>query len=216
MAGFGPAELLECYRDGVFPMADAADDPRVYLLRPPERAIMPLDAFHIPKRLKRTIRNDPYEITINREFARVLELCATPAPDRRQTWINQPIRWLYNELHLMGHAHSVECRLNDELVGGLYGVTLGGAFFGESMFSRKTDASKIALVHLVARLRVGGFLLLDTQFQTDHLRQFGTIEISDADYRQRLDRAVSIDADFFKMNESVPGDQLVQSIGQTS
>ena len=198
MPGFGPADLLDCYRAGVFPMADSADDPSLFLVDPPTRANIPLDRFHIPRRLKRTVRQDPFEISVNRSFHDVVGMCAAPAADRDNTWINRPIRWLYGELHEMGHAHSVECRLDGQLVGGLYGVSLGGAFFGESMFSRATDASKIALVHLVARLIEGGFRLLDAQFMTDHLSQFGTEEISADIYKERLEQAVSYDADFLK------------------
>ena len=216
MSGFGPAELLECYRTGVFPMADSADDPRVYLIDPPERANIPLEGFHIPRRLKRTVRQDKFTITIDQDFTAVLDACAARAVDRTNTWINAPIRWLYTELHQMGHCHSVECRIDGKLVGGLYGVSLGAAFFGESMFSRVTNASKIALVHLVARLKIGGFELLDAQFMTEHLTQFGTDEVPAETYRKRLAQAVSKDADFFKIPEGAGGDYVLQSIGQTS
>lgn len=216
MPGFGPAELLDCYRTGVFPMADSADDPRIYLVDPPERANIPLDGFHIPRRLKRTVRQDRFSITVNQDFAAVLDACAAPAPDRRNTWINAPIRWLYTELHRIGHCHSVECRIGGQLAGGLYGVSLGAAFFGESMFSRATDASKVALVHLVARLKMGGFELLDAQFMTDHLTQFGTDEVPADIYRERLARAVEKNADFFKMPDGASGAYALQSIGQTS
>ncbi|QNL18577.1 leucyl/phenylalanyl-tRNA--protein transferase [Hyphobacterium sp. CCMP332] len=216
MPGFGPGELLDCYRTGVFPMADSADDPRLYLIEPPERANIPLEGFHLPRRLRRTVRQDKFAITINQDFDAVVAACAAPAPDRRQTWINGPIRWLYSELHNMGHAHSVECRINGQLAGGLYGVSLGAAFFGESMFSYATDASKVALVHLVARLKTGGFTLLDAQFMTDHLSQFGTEEVPAEVYRERLAVAVAQEADFFKMPEGASGDYALQSIGQTS
>jgi leucyl/phenylalanyl-tRNA--protein transferase len=216
VSGFGPAELLECYRTGVFPMADSADDPRVYLVDPPTRANIPLDGFHIPRRLRRTVRQEPFEITVNRHFETVLDACAAPAPDRANTWINLPIRWLYGELHRMGHAHSIECHRDGALVGGLYGVSLGAAFFGESMFSRATDASKVALVHLVARLKFGGFNLLDAQFMTDHLSQFGTEEVPADLYRDRLAQAVGTNAEFFRLPEGASGDYVLQSIGQTS
>lgn len=216
MPGFGPADLLECYRTGIFPMADSADDPRIYLIDPPDRANIPLDGFHIPRRLKRTVRQDKFAITINQDFAAVLDACAAPAPDRRNTWINTPIRWLYTELHQMGHCHSVECRIDGRLAGGLYGVSLGAAFFGESMFSHATDASKVALVHLVARLKAGGFELLDAQFMTDHLTQFGTDEIPAEIYRERLAKAVVKNADFFAMPDGASGAYVLQSIGQTS
>ncbi|WP_421791435.1 leucyl/phenylalanyl-tRNA--protein transferase [Hyphobacterium sp.] len=216
MPGFGPADLLDCYRQGVFPMADSADDPRIFLVDPPERANIPLGRFHIPKRLRRTVRQDKFQITINRDFDVVLDICAEPAPDRDNTWINRPIKWLYTDLHHQGFVHSVECWKDEQLVGGLYGVALGGAFFGESMFSRATDASKVALVHLVARLKAGGYTLLDAQFMTGHLRQFGTEEISAEIYRQRLDAALKTDADFFRMPENASGAYALQSIGQTS
>lgn len=215
MPGFGPADLLDCYRTGVFPMADSADDPNLYLIDPPVRANIPLDTFHVPRRLRRTVRQDRFEISIDRDFHEVVARCAEPAPDRSNTWINRPIRWLYGELFEMGHAHSVECRKDGELVGGLYGVTLGGAFFGESMFSRVTDASKVALVHLVARLKMGGFTLLDVQFMTQHLRQFGTEEVKAEAYRDRLEAAVALEADFFAMPEGASGAYALQSIGQT-
>lgn len=216
MPGFGPAELLECYRAGIFPMADSADDPSLFLVAPPLRANIPLRDFHVPRRLKRLVRQDRFEITIDRDFHKVVAMCAAPAPDRDNTWINRPIRFLYGELFEMGHAHSVECRLDGQLVGGLYGVSLGGAFFGESMFSRASNASKVALVHLVARLIAGGFELLDAQFMTDHLSQFGTEEISADAYKKRLAAAVEIKADFYRLPENASGAQALQSIGQTS
>ncbi|MEE2524808.1 leucyl/phenylalanyl-tRNA--protein transferase [Hyphobacterium sp. HN65] len=216
MPGFGPADLLDCYRDGIFPMADSADDPSLFLVDPPLRANIPLQGFHVPRRLKRLVRQGKFEITIDRDFHKVVAMCAAPAPDRDNTWINRPIRWLYGELFEMGHAHSVECRLEGELAGGLYGVSLGGAFFGESMFSRASNASKVALVHLVARLITGGFRLLDAQFMTRHLSQFGTEEVTAEIYKQRLAEAVAIDADFHRLAENASGAQALQSIGQTS
>lgn len=190
MDDFGPAELLSCYASGVFPMADARDDDRLFLVDPELRGVIPLDRFHVPARLARTVRRDLYEVRFNTAFAQVVALCAEPRPDHPETWINRPIERLYGELHRLGFAHSVECWRDGALVGGLYGVSLGAAFFGESMFSRARDASKVALVHLVARLIERGFMLLDTQFMTDHLGQFGAEEISRADYRRRLDEAL--------------------------
>ena len=216
MPGFGPADLLDCYRNGVFPMADSADDPSLYLVDPPVRANIPLDGFHVPRRLRRTVRQDRFRITVDAAFHEVVRLCAEPAPDRANTWINRPIRWLYGELFEMGHAHSIECRMGDDLVGGLYGVSLGGAFFGESMFSRATDASKVALVHLVARLKAGGFTLLDAQFMTDHLSQFGAEEVPADTYHARLAEAVMLEADFYTLPEAAGGAYVLQSIGQTS
>ena len=188
--GFGPDELLNCYATGVFPMGEARDDPRIFLVEPEQRGVIPLNSFHIPSRLRRTVRTKPFVVRIDTAFAAVLDACAQPAPGREDTWINGPIRRLYLELHARGRAHSVECWRDERLVGGLYGVTLGGAFFGESMFSRERDASKVALVHLVARLRRGGWTLLDAQFLTDHLSQFGAVETPQAAYLERL--AVSL------------------------
>lgn len=187
---FGPDELLNCYATGVFPMGEARDDPRVFLVEPDQRGVIPLDAFHIPSRLRRTVRGDPFEVRVNTAFDAVLDACAAPAPGREDSWINAPIRCLYIELNGRGRAHSIECWRDERLVGGLYGVTLGGAFFGESMFSRERDASKVALVHLVGRLRRGGWRLLDAQFLTEHLGQFGAVEISRAAYLRRLTSAL--------------------------
>lgn len=189
--GFGADELLSCYERGVFPMGEGRDDPRLYLVEPELRGVIPLDAFHIPSRLKRTVRAEPFEVRLDTAFDAVVEGCAAAASGRKDTWINASIQALYAELHRQRHAHSIECWRDGALVGGLYGVTLGGAFFGESMFSRATDASKVALVHLVARLRRGGWGLLDTQFLTEHLRQFGTEEIPQQTYLKRL--AVALD-----------------------
>jgi leucyl/phenylalanyl-tRNA---protein transferase len=189
--GFGPDELLACYARGVFPMADGRDDPRLFLVDPEERGIFPLDRFHVPKRLQRTVRADIYRVTIDQAFRDVLEACAAPHSGRPETWINQPILELYDALHRRGVAHSVECWDGENLVGGLYGVRLGGSFFGESMFSRARDASKVALVHLVAHLIAGGFRLLDSQFVTTHLQQFGILEIPRADYKHLLNEAIN-------------------------
>lgn len=153
-------------------MGEARDDPRIFLVEPEQRGIIPLDRFHVPTRLKRTVRADDVSVRVDTAFDAVLDACAAPGPGREDSWINAPIRRLYIELNARGHAHSIECWRDETLVGGLYGVTLGGAFFGESMFSRERDASKIALVHLVARLKRGGWRLLDTQFLTGHLSQF--------------------------------------------
>ncbi|MCH8521232.1 leucyl/phenylalanyl-tRNA--protein transferase [Glycocaulis sp.] len=216
MRGFGAKELLDCYARGVFPMAEDRDDPRVFLLDPDERGIIPLDGFHIPRSLARTVRRDVFHITVNRCFNAVVDQCAAPARGREHTWINDPIRHLYGELHEAGHAHSLECWHDGVLAGGLYGVSLGAAFFGESMFSRRTDASKVALVHLVARLKAGGYALLDTQFMTEHLGRFGAQAIGRDEYRARLDVAIRETADFFALPEGLSGRQLLQSITQTS
>lgn len=212
----GPDELLDCYRRGVFPMAETRDSDSLYLVDPSERGVIPIEGFHVPTRLARTIRREPFTITHDTAFADVMRLCAQPAPDRPETWINDDILRLYGALHARGHAHSIECWEGEALVGGLYGVSLGAAFFGESMFSRATDASKIALVALVARLRIGGFKLLDAQFQTDHLAQFGTQTLPRAQFRKRLQAALSSDGDFSRMPDGLSGAQLLQSIAQTS
>lgn len=200
MAAFDARDLLDCYARGVFPMADAREDARVFLIDPERRGVIPLEAFHVPRRLVRTVRADPFEVRIDTAFHQVVLACAAAGPGRTETWINRPIERLYLDLHRMGHAHSVECWRGPELLGGLYGVALRGAFFGESMFSRARDASKVALVHLVARLIAGRFTLLDAQFMTEHLAQFGAIEISRMDYQRRLARALDVDADFYVLN----------------
>jgi leucyl/phenylalanyl-tRNA--protein transferase len=177
-------------------MAESREARTLYWLDPEMRGVMPLDAFHVPRRLARTLRRNPYEVTANTAFEAVIDACAAPRPGSADSWINADIRRLFVALHRQGHAHSVESWRGDELVGGLYGVALGGAFFGESMFSRADDASKVALVHLVARLRLGGFTLLDAQFQTEHLAQFGTREIPRAEYKRLLAEAVEVEAHF--------------------
>ncbi|KQS56292.1 leucyl/phenylalanyl-tRNA--protein transferase [Brevundimonas sp. Leaf363] len=202
---FGPTELLECYATGVFPMGEARDDPRVFLVEPEMRGVIPLDAFHAPTRLRRTVRGEPFQVRVSTAFVAVLDACAASAPGREDTWINAPIRGLYLALQAMGHAHSIECWRDERLVGGLYGVTLGGAFFGESMFSRERDASKVALVHLVARLRRGGWRLLDAQFQTEHLSQFGAVETPQADYLKMLDRALRLRPNIRSLREPMTG-----------
>ena len=170
-------------------MGEARDDPRIFLVEPEQRGIIPLDRFHVPTRLKRTVRADSVTVRVDTAFDAVLDACAASGPGREDSWINAPIRRLYIELNARGQAHSIECWRDETLVGGLYGVTLGGAFFGESMFRRERDASKIALVHLVARLKRGGWRLLDTQFLTGHLSQFGAIETPQATYLELLQAA---------------------------
>lgn len=216
MRVFGTAELLDCYARGVFPMADSRDDPRIYLLDPDERGVLPLDGLHISKRLKRKVKQQPYRITYDTAFQRVVEACATPAPGREETWINDGIFGLYSELRRDGYAHSIEAWQGDELVGGLYGVSLGRAFFGESMFSRATDASKIALVYLVARLKAGGYTLLDTQFTTEHLETLGVITITRAQYHERLAEALEGVGDFYSMPADTSVSDILQSSTQTS
>ncbi len=191
-----PDLLLRAYAAGIFPMAESADDPELFWVDPVRRGILPLDEFHLPRRLKRTLRAERFEITCDRDFDAVIRGCAEPTAERSQTWINTEILRVYDALHEAGVAHSVEARIAGALVGGLYGVAIGGAFFGESMFSRVTDASKVALAHLVVQLRRGGFRLLDTQFVTEHLQRFGAIEISRARYRRLLNEAMETSAYF--------------------
>ena len=208
---FDADALLRAYANGVFPMGEARDDPRVFLVEPDQRGVFPLDDFHIPTRLRRTVRQEPFDIRVNTAFLAVVDACAAPAKGREDTWINAPIRRLYTELHARGHAHSVECWQDEVLVGGLYGVTLGSAFFGESMFSRRTDASKVALVHLVARLKRAGFTLLDAQFITEHLSQFGAQEIPQAAYLRKLAPALRLKADVASLAISMSGKDAVET-----
>jgi leucyl/phenylalanyl-tRNA--protein transferase len=216
LESFSVEDLIECYRRGVFPMADARHDRRVFLVDPARRGILPLDRFHVSRRLARTVRADRFEVRIDTAFAAVVAACASPRPGRMETWINEPIEAMCDVLFVRGLAHSVETWLDGRLVGGLYGIALGAAFFGESMFSTERDASKVALVHLVARLRAGGFTLLDTQFLTDHLASFGAEEISRADYSRRLASAVAGKADFGRMNPYAGGAAAMQEISQAS
>jgi leucyl/phenylalanyl-tRNA--protein transferase len=196
-----PELMLRAYRAGLFPMAETRHGERLYWLDPEVRGILPLDRFHLPRRLLRTVLSDSFEVTIDRDFRAVVAGCAAAAPGRDDTWINGEIERLFTELQRLGHAHTVECRIGGRLVGGLYGVSLGAVFFGESMFSRERDASKVALVHLVARLRLGGYRLLDTQFVTTHLAQFGAIELPRDDYKARLARAVEASAQWLPAPE---------------
>jgi leucyl/phenylalanyl-tRNA--protein transferase len=198
-----PDLIVRAYSIGLFPMAEDRDDPELHWVEPERRGVFPLDGLVVSKSLAKTVRSELYEVTANRAFAEVMEACAA----REKTWINGEIVRLYSALHQRGQAHSVEARLNGELVGGLYGVSLGAAFFGESMFHRARDASKVALVHLVARLRLGGFRLLDTQFLTTHLASLGAVEISRGEYRRRLAAALAGEGDFtaFPPREAMPG-----------
>lgn len=197
MTELTPELLLNAYKNGLFPMAPAADSPEIHWYDPPLRGILPLPDFHISKKLKRTLHKTPWAVTVNRDFPAVIRGCARPAPGRAQTWINAQIEQSYIRLHETGHAHSLEVWDGPELAGGIYGLAIGGAFFGESMFSEKTDASKIALVHLAARLWGRGFRLFDTQFINDHLRQFGAQEIPRAVYKKKLETALQIPARFY-------------------
>jgi leucyl/phenylalanyl-tRNA--protein transferase len=211
-----PQVVLKAYACGIFPMAESADDPAIYWIEPRERGVLPLDGFRVSRRLARTVRREDYEVRIDSDYDAVIEACAEPAPGRRKTWINGEIRRIYRELFEIGHVHTVEIWRAGRLIGGLYGVSLGAAFFGESMFHRERDASKIALVHLVARLRYGGFELLDTQFVTDHLRQFGAAEVSRKRYQQILETAILRDADFSQLPIPSSSDVVLQLVSQTS
>jgi leucyl/phenylalanyl-tRNA--protein transferase len=193
-----PDVLLKAYACGIFPMAESAEDPGLFWIEPRMRGVIPLDDFRVSSRLARTVRSDRFTVRVDHDFDAVISGCAAPAEDRKLTWINRRIRHLYGELFESGHCHTVEVYQGDRLVGGLYGVRLGAAFFGESMFHTARDASKVALVHLVARLITGGFVLLDTQFVTDHLRSFGAVEVPRRRYQTLLDAATGRSADFFK------------------
>lgn len=206
-----PEVLLKAYACGIFPMAENADDPSLYWIEPEKRGIIPLDGLRVSRRLMRTVRSDRFTIHVDRDFYAVIEGCAAPQAGRARTWINQRIRALYCRLHEQGHCHSIEVYDGEALVGGLYGVRLGRAFFGESMFHRARDASKVALVHLVARLRAGGFTLLDTQFVTDHLRSFGAVEVPRRQYHRLLEAALAGDGDFAALPLDMPvrGDDAI-------
>jgi leucyl/phenylalanyl-tRNA--protein transferase len=215
MSEITPDLVLKAYAYGVFPMAQDRLDPNVYWVDPRQRGILPLESFHVPRRLARVVRSDRFEVRIDMAFRTVIEECAAPASERPNTWINETILDLFKKLHEAGYAHSVECWRGDRLVGGLYGVSLGAAFFGESMFSRETDASKVALVHLVARLKRGSYRLLDTQFVTEHLARFGAIEVPRALYQRLLRQAVAAQADFYLL-DCCAGAAALQEITQTS
>jgi leucyl/phenylalanyl-tRNA--protein transferase len=213
-----PEVLLRAYACGIFPMAESADDPSLFWVEPEVRGVIPLDAFRIASRLGRTVRTEVFTVTVDRAFKAVIDGCAEPQAGRNDTWINKRIRDLYIALHGLGHAHSVEVWNGDELVGGLYGVNLGRAFFGESMFHRARDASKVALVHLVARLISGGFELLDTQYVTEHLRSFGAVEVPRRRYTALLDKALKNEADFYKLpaDRPISGAQALAIIASRS
>jgi leucyl/phenylalanyl-tRNA--protein transferase len=207
-----PSLLLQAYASGVFPMAESAEAGELFWIDPQRRGVLPLDRLHVPRRLARTFLRGDFEIRVDTDFVGVLAACAR----REETWINGEIRRLYVELHRLGYAHSVEIWQEGALAGGLYGVALGAAFFGESMFSRRRDASKLALVALVARLRAGGFRLLDTQFVTDHLERLGAVEISRAAYHRQLEAAVARPARFRALAADSSRQSLLQLATQTS
>ncbi len=229
MTALDPDLLIRAYSAGIFPMGDARDIDDVYWVEPKRRGIIPLEGFHLPHSLAKLLRHETFEHRVDTAFTEVMRACAAPAPGREDSWINEPIVAAYTQLHKRGLAHSVECWASGKLVGGLYGVSLGGAFFGESMFTRVRDASKAALAHLVARLRFGRFFLLDTQFVTPHLAGFGAVEISREAYRGLLSVALAVDADFGALDSGsgldlpgtmvsgpVSGKLIVQLLTQTS
>jgi leucyl/phenylalanyl-tRNA---protein transferase len=212
-----PDVLLKAYACGIFPMAESADDPALYWIEPDMRGIIPLRRFHVPSRLARTLRSTEYAVHFDRDFDAVIEGCAEPKQDRARTWINIRIRRIYRSLFDRGHCHTVEVYDGDHLVGGLYGVSLGRAFFGESMFHRARDASKIALAHLVARLKVGGYVLLDTQYVTEHLKTFGAIEIPKRRYHRLLEEALGGDGDFTALliTQPISGQEVLTILRDT-
>jgi leucyl/phenylalanyl-tRNA---protein transferase len=209
LLGLTPEVLLKAYACGIFPMAESAEDPALFWIDPEERGIIPLEAFHVPARLVRTVRGSRFTVTCDEDFPAVIEGCAEPGPKRARTWINTPIRKLYRGLFEIGHCHSVEVYDGEARGGGRYGVSLGRAFFGESMFHRARDASKIALVHLVARLRLGGFALLDTQFLTDHLKTFGATDVPQERYGRLLASALREEADVSVFRRTLTGAEAV-------
>ncbi len=212
LAEITPEVLLKAYACGIFPMAESAEDPALYWIEPERRGVIPLDHFHVPGRLTRTVRADCFAVLVDQDFDGVIDGCAEPKPGRARTWINTRIRTLYRKLYERGHCHTVEVYEDERLVGGLSGVTLGRAFFGESMFHRARDASKVALVHLVARLKAGGFALLDTQFVTEHLKTFGAIEVSRRLYHKQLEAALVGEADFatLPIDRPLPGAEALR------
>lgn len=212
-----PEVLLRAYAAGLFPMAESADDPNLFWVDPEERGIFPLDGLKISRSLAKVVRSDRFTVHVDRDFPAVVEACAAVAQDRPETWINGRIRMLYGRLFDLGHVHTVEAYLADTLVGGLYGVSLGGAFFGESMFHRATDASKTCLLHLAARLLAGGFTLLDTQFVTPHLATLGAVAVPRTAYRGMLNKALERNGDFLRWpKDPVPGEIILDRLAQAN
>jgi leucyl/phenylalanyl-tRNA---protein transferase len=211
-----PQVLLKAYSCGIFPMAESADDPALYWIEPQQRGVLPLDTIHLSSRLAQTIRNTPLHVRIDTDFQGVINGCAASRPGRRTTWINERIRVLYGDLFQSGDCHTVEVWSDDTLVGGLYGVALHGAFFGESMFSNVRDASKIALIHLAARLIYGGFTLLDTQFVTEHLRQFGAVEVERPEFHGLLEAALRSEGNFLALDQDIPPERIVEIVDRAS
>jgi leucyl/phenylalanyl-tRNA--protein transferase len=216
MSTITPQILLKAYAAGIFPMAESADDNSLYWIDPEQRGVFPFEAFHVSRRLQRTVRAQPFDVRINTSFDEMLDGCSKSRPGRTTTWINARIRALYGQLFRMGFCHTVECWKDGKLVGGLYGVHIGGAFFGESMFSLESDASKVALVYLVARLKAGGFTLLDTQFITPHLETMGAQEVDRDVYHERLEMALEVDGDFQLLPLDVGPEGVLQLVSHTS
>ncbi len=209
-------DVLKAYRLGYFPMADSRDSEDVFWVLPKYRGILPLDNFYLSKSMRRLLRNHSYTVTINKAFRATMEDCRAVSSTRDDSWINDQIVEVYCQLHEHGHAHSIEVWLEETMVGGLYGVSIGGAFFGESMFSRVSNTSKLALAYLVARLKTGGYQLLDTQFITDHLASLGAVEIDKTSYQKILEKALAVDSDFYRLPLHCDGSTILQSITQTS
>lgn len=216
MTEITPELLLQAYRQGIFPMAQTAGDPDIFWVNPEERGVIPLDKFHVPRKLAQSIRRKSFDVTFDQAFPEVIRACASSAHGRETTWISNRLIDLYERLHHMGVAHSIECWQAGKLAGGLYGVVVGSAFCGESMFHYQTDASKIALVHLIARLRYGGFSLLDTQFITPHLQQFGALQIPRDQYLAMLQSALAKQADFYLLDRDPAPEAILQLTTQTS
>lgn len=211
-----PDQLLKAYTLGYFPMGRRRDDPNVVWVLPDMRGVLRLENARAPKKLRKLIAREAFEVRVDTAFGEVIGACAEPGKGREDTWINDPIEEVYSELHARGYAHSVECWREGRLAGGLYGVAIGGAFCGESMFSRETDASKVALAHLIARLKLGGFRMLDTQFFTEHLAQFGVAEMPNTDYQKLLAASIPLNADFSRAPSQLSTGSVLQSITQTS
>jgi leucyl/phenylalanyl-tRNA---protein transferase len=209
-------DVLKAYRLGYFPMADSRDSEDVFWVLPKYRGILPLDDFYLSQFMRRLLRNHSYTVTINKAFRACMEECRAVSTTREDSWINDQIVEVYCQLHKHGHAHSIEVWQGDTMVGGLYGVSIGGAFFGESMFSRVSNTSKLALAYLVARLKIGGYQLLDTQFITDHLASLGAVEIDKTSYQKILEDALAVDGDFYRLSDHCDGSTILQSITQTS
>jgi leucyl/phenylalanyl-tRNA--protein transferase len=210
MSTITPQILLRAYAAGIFPMAESADDNALYWVEPEERGVIPLDALKVSHSLKKSVRRGLFEVKVDHDFAAVIAACAERTPERSSTWINSRIKSLYSQLHRMGSCHSVECWQGSRLVGGLYGVRIGAIFFGESMFSRVTDASKVALVHLVARLNYGGFKLLDAQFINPHLERLGAVTIPKATYQEIMEPLLDREADFFAFTQDADPDTVLR------